>query len=70
VGVVFGLKGVGGFERGQGDLLVFVEGVGIHSAIMENSPIKEPRPPQEDMAHIHGHHITPNLILIAFSNGM
>ena len=43
--VVFGLKGVGGFEGGQGDLLlVFVEGVGIHSAIMENSPIKEPRP--------------------------
>ena len=41
VRVVFGLSRGSGFERGQGNfLLVFVEGVSVHPAIMDDTSIK------------------------------
>ena len=39
--VVFGFWRVGGLERGQGDfLLIFVEGISVHPAIMDDTSIK------------------------------
>ena len=39
--VVFGFWRVSGLERGQGDLLlIFVEGISVHPAIMGDTPIK------------------------------
>ena len=55
VRVVFGFRGVGGFERGQGDLLVvFMEGVSDHPAITGDTSIKEPWSTQKDVTSIHG----------------
>ena len=47
MGVVFGFCSRGGFERGEGDFLfVFLEGISVHPAIVDDTSIKQPRSSQ------------------------
>jgi len=58
-----------GLKRGEGDFVeVFCECVCVCTGTMHNSSIKEPRASQRDVACIHGHNITPNLILVVLTN--
>jgi len=67
---ILGFSWRGRFERSEGDfLMIFGEGVSVQTAIMHNSSIKEPRTSQKDVTSIHGHNITPSLVLVVLPNG-
>ena len=67
--VFFGFGRGGRFEGGEGDLFVVLgEGICVHSAIMHDLSIKQPRAPQQDMACIHRYNVTPNVILVILTN--